>query len=109
LKRQSAGRVLIVLEPRSNTMRLGVHREELARSLRQADAVWLFQPEDLDWDLCDVSTGMIVPVKISNQLDEMVESIVAEARSGDRLVVMSNGGFGGIHEKLLTALDAAHA
>jgi UDP-N-acetylmuramate: L-alanyl-gamma-D-glutamyl-meso-diaminopimelate ligase len=109
LKRQSAGRVLIVLEPRSNTMRLGVHREELARSLRQADAVWLFQPEDLDWDLCDVSTGMIIPVQISNQLDELVESIVAEARSGDRLVVMSNGGFGGIHEKLLTALDAAHA
>ena len=109
LKQQDAGRVLIVLEPRSNTMRLGVHREELARSLRQADAVWLFQPEDLSWDLHDVSAGMIVPVQVSDQLDEMVDSIVAEARSGDRLVVMSNGGFGGIHEKLLTALGSANA
>ncbi len=109
LKRQGNGRVLIVLEPRSNTMRLGVHRDELARSLRQADAVWLFQPDDLSWDLHDISAGMIVPALISDQLDELVESIVAEARSGDRLVVMSNGGFGGIHEKLLAALDAAHA
>jgi UDP-N-acetylmuramate: L-alanyl-gamma-D-glutamyl-meso-diaminopimelate ligase len=109
LKRQGSGRVLIVLEPRSNTMRLGVHREELARSLRQADAVWLFQPDDLAWDLHDVSASMIVPVQVSDQLEELLDSIVAEARSGDRLVVMSNGGFGGIHEKLLAALDAAHA
>jgi len=109
LKQQDGGRVLIALEPRSNTMRLGVHREQLATSLGQADAVWLFQPDDLSWDLHDVSASMIVPVQVSNQLDEMVDSIVAEARSGDRLVVMSNGGFGGIHEKLLTALGSANA
>jgi UDP-N-acetylmuramate: L-alanyl-gamma-D-glutamyl-meso-diaminopimelate ligase len=109
LRQQGDGRLLAVLEPRSNTMRLGIHREELARSLRQANAVWLFQPDDLSWDLNDVSAGMIVPVHVSSQLDELVDSIVAEARSGDRLVVMSNGGFGGIHEKLLTALGAAHA
>ncbi len=109
LKRQSGGRVLVVLEPRSNTMRLGVHREELARSLRQADAVWMFQPDDLTWDLNTISAGMIAPVCISDKIDELVESIVAEVQSGDRLVVMSNGGFGGIHEKLLAALSATHA
>jgi UDP-N-acetylmuramate: L-alanyl-gamma-D-glutamyl-meso-diaminopimelate ligase len=109
LKRQSDGRVLVVLEPRSNTMRLGVHREELAQSLHQADAVWMFQPDDLTWDLNTVSAGMVVPVRISDQVDELVESIVSEVRSGDRLVVMSNGGFGGIHEKLLAALSTEHA
>jgi len=98
------GRLLAVLEPRSNTMRLGVHRHELAQSLRAADAVWLYQPEDLSWDLDEVRANLPVPATVTDDIDRLVASLAAYAQCGDRLVVMSNGAFGGIHEKLLAAL-----
>jgi UDP-N-acetylmuramate: L-alanyl-gamma-D-glutamyl-meso-diaminopimelate ligase len=98
------GRLLAILEPRSNTMRLGVHRDQLAASLSDADAVWLYQPDDLSWDIHEVTAGLTVPLVIADTVDELVTSIVQEAQPGDRLVVMSNGGFGGIHEKLLEQL-----
>jgi UDP-N-acetylmuramate: L-alanyl-gamma-D-glutamyl-meso-diaminopimelate ligase len=105
LRRVSGGgRVLAVLEPRSHTMRLGVHRSELARSLRAADAVWLYRPDDLTWDIREVSARLTMPNTVSTDIDALVASVAAYARRGDRLVVMSNGGFGGIHEKLLRAL-----
>jgi len=98
------GRLLAILEPRSNTMRLGVHRDQLAASLSDADAVWLYQPDDLSWDIREVTAGLTVPLVIADTVDELVTSIIQEAQPGDRLVVMSNGGFGGIHEKLLGRL-----
>jgi UDP-N-acetylmuramate: L-alanyl-gamma-D-glutamyl-meso-diaminopimelate ligase len=98
------GRLLAILEPRSNTMRLGVHRHELAKSLSDADAVWLFQPDDLSWDVGEVTAGLAKPSFVSDDVDQLVASVVEQARAGDRLVVMSNGSFGGIHEKLLEAL-----
>jgi len=98
------GRLLAILEPRSNTMRLGVHRDQLAASLSDADAVWLYQPDDLSWDIREVTAGLTVPLVIADTVDELVTSIIQEAHPGDRLVVMSNGGFGGIHEKLLGRL-----
>jgi UDP-N-acetylmuramate: L-alanyl-gamma-D-glutamyl-meso-diaminopimelate ligase len=98
------GRLLAILEPRSNTMRLGVHRDQLAASLADADAVWLYQPDDLSWDIREVTAGLTVPLVIADTVDELVTSIIQEAQPGDRLVVMSNGGFGGIHEKLLQQL-----
>lgn len=90
-------------------MRLGVHRDELARSLRDADGVWLYRPDDIDWDLEEVRAGLIVPTTISAEVDDLVASVIEQVREGDRLVVMSNGGFGGIHEKLLKALETVHA
>ncbi|GMQ89045.1 MAG: UDP-N-acetylmuramate:L-alanyl-gamma-D-glutamyl-meso-diaminopimelate ligase [Gammaproteobacteria bacterium] len=98
------GRLLAILEPRSNTMRLGVHRDRLAASLADADAVWLYQPDDLAWDLREIHTGLTVPLVIEDTIDALVASITEQAQPGDRLVVMSNGGFGGIHEKLLAQL-----
>jgi UDP-N-acetylmuramate: L-alanyl-gamma-D-glutamyl-meso-diaminopimelate ligase len=109
IRRQPGGRVLAVLEPRSNSMRLGVHRDQLAGSLREADAVWLYRPAEIDWDLQAVADGLRAPVRIAEDIDGLVQAIAAEARRGDRVVVMSNGGFGGIHDKLLTALAAGHA
>jgi len=100
------GRLLAILEPRSNTMRLGVHRDQLAASLSDADAVWLYQPDDLSWDIREVTAGLTVPLVIADTVDELVTSITAQAQPGDRLVVMSNGGFGGIHEKLLQQLTS---
>jgi UDP-N-acetylmuramate: L-alanyl-gamma-D-glutamyl-meso-diaminopimelate ligase len=99
-------RLLAVLEPRSNTMRMGVHRGELAASLAEADAVWLYQPAELDWDLREVAATLIRPASVSADLDELVAGVVACARPGDRVVVMSNGGFGGIHAKLLDKLQS---
>jgi UDP-N-acetylmuramate: L-alanyl-gamma-D-glutamyl-meso-diaminopimelate ligase len=105
LKRQAGGgRLLVVLEPRSNTMRLGVHRADLAGSLGDADAVWLYQPEDLAWDLSEVTGALAMPASVSADIDTLAASVAIYARAGDRLVVMSNGSFGGIHEKILADL-----
>ncbi len=109
LRQHADGRLLAVFEPRSNTMRMGIHRESLAQSLSGADAVWLFEPDNLGWDIGEVSAHVMAPVEVAGDIDRLVESVVAAAQPGDRLVVMSNGGFGGIHEKLLVALGAAHA
>ena len=105
LKRNKPGaRVLAILEPRSNTMRLGVHSNELADSLHEADLVWLYQPEDLSWDLQAVASSLPKPATVASDIDELIDLVVEQARPGDQLIIMSNGGFGGIHEKLLTAL-----
>ncbi|WP_136247596.1 UDP-N-acetylmuramate:L-alanyl-gamma-D-glutamyl-meso-diaminopimelate ligase [Halomonas borealis] len=102
------GRLLAVIEPRSNTMRLGSLRERLAESVADADAVYWYQPPGLDWTLSPVVEASGRPGGVCDDIDALVAALVAEARPGDRLVVMSNGGFGGIHEKLLTALEVAH-
>jgi len=106
-RNREAGRLLAILEPRSNTMRLGIHRHQLAQSLSDADAVWIYQSDDLSWDIHEVTASLTVPSVVSNDIDELVVSIVEQVRAGDKLVVMSNGGFGGIHEKLLAALEKA--
>ncbi|TLF45496.1 UDP-N-acetylmuramate:L-alanyl-gamma-D-glutamyl-meso-diaminopimelate ligase [Halomonas urmiana] len=103
------GRLLAVIEPRSNTMRLGTLRDRLAASVAAADAAFWFQPPGLDWSLAPVLEASPVPARLCEDLDALVAALVAEARPLDRIVVMSNGGFGGIHEKLLAALEVAHA
>jgi len=103
-----AGRLLAVIEPRSNTMRLGALRERLAQSVADADAAFWYRPEGLDWPLEAVVAASPVPASEERDLDALVAALVAEARPYDRIVVMSNGGFGGIHDKLLAALEVAH-
>ena len=99
-------RILLVLEPRSNTMRMGVHRGTLAVSMRDADRIWLYDPANLDWALVDVAEETAVPTRVSNSVQSIVEEVVGESRPGDHILVMSNGGFGGIHGKLLDGLGA---
>jgi UDP-N-acetylmuramate: L-alanyl-gamma-D-glutamyl-meso-diaminopimelate ligase len=102
---REAGRILAVLEPRSNTMKLGTMSALLPESLRQADRVFAYSGQ-LGWDL-QAALARIEPAAIvSEHLDELVRAIVDEARAGDAILVMSNGGFGGIHAKLLDALRA---
>ncbi len=98
-------KIIAILEPRSNTMRLGIHKESLASSLEVADQVVLFKPEGLDWDMNDVLSALGDKASLYNNIDTLVSDIIKTARSGDQLLVMSNGGFGGVHEKLLTALE----
>lgn len=104
----SHGRLLAVIEPRSNTMRMGTLRERLADSVSDADLAWWYQPPGLDWSLAPLVESAKVPGRIFSDIDELVLALVREARTGDRIVVMSNGGFGGIHERLLAALENTH-
>jgi len=104
-RRVGNGRILLLLEPRSNTMRMGVHREALAAATRGADAVWLYQPAQLGWSLVDVARTLTVPAAVLSSIDEMVAAVVAASHAGDHVLVMSNGSFGGIHDKLLLALQ----
>jgi UDP-N-acetylmuramate: L-alanyl-gamma-D-glutamyl-meso-diaminopimelate ligase len=100
------GRIVAVLEPRSNTMKLGVHRDALARSLEGADLVFLYQPQELDWDLGAALAPLGARAHLARSIEDLVRTLAAELHAGDRVLVMSNGGFGGLHEKLLTALRA---
>jgi UDP-N-acetylmuramate: L-alanyl-gamma-D-glutamyl-meso-diaminopimelate ligase len=105
--RVGKARILLVLEPRSNTMRLGVHKDTLAASMEGADRIWLHEPGDLAWSLPTIARALGVPATVSASVDTLVDEIVREARPGDHILVMSNGGFGGIHEKLLIGLKVA--
>jgi UDP-N-acetylmuramate: L-alanyl-gamma-D-glutamyl-meso-diaminopimelate ligase len=105
-RRVGEARILLLLEPRSNTMRMGVHRDTLAASMQGADLVWMHEPAELDWSLAEVAEVLDVPVTVSGSVDAIVAAVVQAARSGDHILVMSNGGFGGIHQKLLDSLGA---
>ena len=98
-------KIIAILEPRSNTMRLGTHKESLASSLEVADQVILFQPEGLDWNMDDILSALGDKASLHNNIDKLVSAVAKTAKNGDHLLVMSNGGFGGIHEKLLMALE----
>lgn len=97
-------RILAVLEPRSNTMKMGHCKDDLAPSLGRADEVFLFQPSHIPWQVFEVADACIQPAHWSGDVDTLVEMIVKTAQPGDHILVMSNGGFGGIHQKLLDAL-----
>ena len=100
------GRLIALVEPRSNTMRMGEHRGRLAPATADADAVYWYQPEGMDWSLELVVAESPVPASLCRDIDTLVERVVDDARPGDIVVVMSNGGFGGIHGKLLERLEA---
>ncbi|RVU33187.1 UDP-N-acetylmuramate:L-alanyl-gamma-D-glutamyl-meso-diaminopimelate ligase [Rheinheimera riviphila] len=97
-------RILAVLEPRSNTMRLGVHKQALPASLKTADQVFLFEPLNSGWSLADVAAACGNKAQVSSDIAALVSLITDAAVQGDSIVIMSNGGFGGIHDKLLDAL-----
>ncbi len=97
-------RIIALLEPRSNTMRMGVHKDALAHSLTGADQVILYQPADLSWDLGD-TVKSLKDAKIYNSIDHIVETVRQAAKNGDHILIMSNGAFGGIHTKLVDALN----
>jgi len=97
-------RIFAILEPRSNTMKQGVHQHTLFNSMSEADAIFLYQPDDIGWDMHAAVNGSQMPVLIEHEFDVLIKHVVAQAQPGDQLLVMSNGGFGGIHQKLLDAL-----
>jgi UDP-N-acetylmuramate: L-alanyl-gamma-D-glutamyl-meso-diaminopimelate ligase len=102
--RVGSARIVAVLEPRSNTMKLGVHREQLAPALRAADVTWFLNPADLGWDLPGAVAALGERARYGASVDALVKGLVEDSRPGDHILVMSNGGFGGLHDKLLAAL-----
>ena len=103
-RRVGQGRIVAVLELRSNTMRMGVHSELIAPSLAAADQVYIFTPPDLGWDTAALVRELAARGHAVATIDGMAAAVTAQAAAGDSVLVMSNGGFGGLHEKLLTAL-----
>ncbi len=101
---QPQGRIVVVLEPRSNTMKLGSMKGELPKSFEPADEVVCYQSPSVKWDIEDALKPISNKTKVFKDLDELVHFCVGFCNPGDTLLVMSNGGFGGVHEKLLTAL-----
>ena len=102
-------KIVAILEPRSNTMRLGVHKAKLAESLKEADEVLLYQPEDVDWEMNDVIHALNGKARLYDNIDHIVDVVsrqkVGISDSPCHILIMSNGGFAGIHEKILQALE----
>ncbi|WP_299533204.1 UDP-N-acetylmuramate:L-alanyl-gamma-D-glutamyl-meso-diaminopimelate ligase [uncultured Herbaspirillum sp.] len=107
-KKVGAARILAVLEPRSNTMKLGTMKEALPGSLVDADLVFGFGARSgrdaLGWDLAEALAPLGQKASAFDDLDALVQAVKAAAQPGDHVLVMSNGGFGGVHQKLLDAL-----
>ena len=106
-----AERIVAIIEPRSNTMRLGRHQDHLAESTAAANEVIWFQPPGLDWSLDKVVVASPVPARVAGDLQQLVADVAASAIAASgagngacHVVIMSNGGFGGIHDKLIQAL-----
>ena len=97
-------RILAVLEPRSNTMKMGIHKDDIAPSLVRADYVFVLQPDNIPWDVSDITNKCLQPAKWTANLERLIDMVVAEAHPTDHILVMSNGSFGGIHQKLLDKL-----
>ncbi|WP_096698616.1 UDP-N-acetylmuramate:L-alanyl-gamma-D-glutamyl-meso-diaminopimelate ligase [Polaromonas sp. AER18D-145] len=110
LRRQLTGqggaqRILAIFEPRSNTMKLGTMTAQLPWSLEQADLAFC-HAGGLDWDARAALAPMDARAQVADNLDQLLAQVKAAARPGDHLLCMSNGGFGGIHVRLLEALQA---
>ncbi len=97
-------RIIAVLEPRSNTMKMGICKDNLAPSLGRADEAFLLQPAHIPWQVAEVAEACVQPAHWSGDVDTLADMVVKTAKPGDHILVMSNGGFGGIHQKLLDGL-----
>lgn len=104
---EGSGRVLAVLEPRSNTMRMGTQAADLARALSGAHRSFVFVRPDLDWDVHAALHSLGSKLYVAQDQDALIAEISEQAQAGDHVVIMSNGDFGGIHQRLLKALQNA--
>jgi UDP-N-acetylmuramate: L-alanyl-gamma-D-glutamyl-meso-diaminopimelate ligase len=100
----NGARIIAVVEPRSNTMKLGVMKQALPGSLAGADRVFCYSG-GLGWDATAALTPLGPKASVHADLQQLIDEIARARRSGDHVLIMSNGGFGGIHEKLLKRLE----
>ena len=109
-KKLADRRIWAIIEPRSNTMKMGIHQDSLAESAVLADHTLWYEPTGLEWGLKDVidnakaNNPNIASQQVLSSTETIIEHIINNAQAGDAIVIMSNGGFEGIHQRLLTAL-----
>jgi UDP-N-acetylmuramate: L-alanyl-gamma-D-glutamyl-meso-diaminopimelate ligase len=96
--------IIAVIEPRSNSMKLGAHRDGLPDSVRLADSAIWYAPPNLGWDLADTVSACAIPATVCDSLEAIIASVKLQVRGKTHVVIMSNGGFGGLHGKLANAL-----
>jgi len=106
MKRRFPGqRIVVALEPRSNTMKMGVHRDALAESLREADLIFVYRPQEMDADFDDSLAALGKRLTLTPDYDALVRGLETKLLAGDQVVFMSNGGFGATRQKLTMALQ----
>ncbi|HEX2668311.1 MAG TPA: UDP-N-acetylmuramate:L-alanyl-gamma-D-glutamyl-meso-diaminopimelate ligase [Gammaproteobacteria bacterium] len=98
-------RILAVMEPRSATMKMGVHRDTLAGSLKDADRVFVYQAPNVKWDVAGTFASLGTRASVIQDIGALTDAVMAEVQRGDHILIMSNGGFGGFHEKLIDRLE----
>jgi UDP-N-acetylmuramate: L-alanyl-gamma-D-glutamyl-meso-diaminopimelate ligase len=103
-KQVGDAQIIAVIEPRSNSMKLGAHRDGLPASAQKADRVYWYAPANLGWDLAATVACAGNPTEVCDSLETIIAGVKAHAAPGTQVVVMSNGGFGGLHGKLAKAL-----
>ncbi len=108
-RRVGRQRIIAVLEPRSQTMRLGVHSHSLAQSLAGADETWLYAPPSVNWDVRSAMAPLGARAHVETDFDALLAHLALSVHSGDHVLIMSNGGFGGLHTRLLEALGSGAA
>jgi UDP-N-acetylmuramate: L-alanyl-gamma-D-glutamyl-meso-diaminopimelate ligase len=97
-------KIIAIVEPRSNTMRMGIHKSQLSQAWEQADEVHLLEPVNLTWSLQDVIDNSKVKVVPHKETQSIVEQACSSAQPGDHILVMSNGGFENIHQRIIDKL-----
>ncbi len=101
-----SGRIITVFEPRSNSMRLGIHSGHLAKAFDDADKVFIFEPKDMQWSIQDVTKNIKPESKVFSSVDEIILDLLNVIDQGDNILVLSNGNFDGLSEKLILQLSS---
>ncbi|MAZ65695.1 MAG: UDP-N-acetylmuramate:L-alanyl-gamma-D-glutamyl-meso-diaminopimelate ligase [Kangiellaceae bacterium] len=96
--------IIAVMEPRSNTMKMGIHQDTLLASFDEANEVILYQPPELDWDLEQAAEKSSLPVSIHSSIDSILDMLMLQRDKAAEIIIMSNGSFGGLHERLVKRL-----
>ena len=99
------GRIITIFEPRSNSMRLGIHVDQLASAFDDADKVFIFEPSDLKWSLEDVVKNINPDAKLFTTVDDVILDLLNEVKEGDNILILSNGSFDGLSEKLVLQMS----
>jgi UDP-N-acetylmuramate: L-alanyl-gamma-D-glutamyl-meso-diaminopimelate ligase len=98
-------KIIAIIEPRSNTMRMGVHKNALNQSCTDADDVLWYQPANVEWAMDEVVNKSPVPAKLLRNLDDLIHYAISLCEKNTHIVIMSNGGFSGVHQKLIEQLQ----